>query len=222
LITSIRGAATADVDLWRAELDLDELQLSAFSLTLSADEIDRSRRFHRSVDRQRFVARRGWLRRILSDYLSVPPEVWRFAYDGNGKPRLAGAANQQLKFNMSHSGGLAVYAVCRDREVGIDVERVSEDVDVEALARRFFSKTEQDALTALPAALQLRAFYERWTRKEAYLKAVGVGLSGLERVDADAASWSLHSIDAPPGFAAALAVACAAGVSAAAGVKLRA
>lgn len=210
---TILGAATTDVDLWRAELDLDQLQLSAFSSTLSADEIDRSRRFHRSVDGRRFVARRGWLRRILGDYLGVHPDVLQFVYDVNGKPRLAAAAHRRLNFSMSHSGGLAVYAVCRDRDVGVDVERISQDVDVEAVARRYFSKTEQDALTALPTTLQLHAFYECWTRKEAYLKALGVGLSGLERFDADAPNWSLHSIDAGSGYAAAVAVGCVAEVT---------
>jgi 4'-phosphopantetheinyl transferase len=199
--------ATVDVDLWRAGLDVDQLQLSAFRSTLSADEIDRSRRFHRNVDRQRFVARRGWLRCLLGHYLGVHPEVLRFAYDANGKPRLAGAADPRLRFNMSHSGGLAVYAVCTDREVGVDVERVSEDVDIEALPQRVFSATEEETLAALPADLRVRAFFECWTRKEAYLKAIGVGLSGLERSDYNAADWSLHSIDAGSGYAAAVAVA---------------
>jgi 4'-phosphopantetheinyl transferase len=219
--TSNLGAATVGVDLWRAQLDLDQLQLSAFSSTLSADEIDRSRRFHRNVDRQRFVARRGWLRRILGDYLGVHPEVLRFARDANGKPRLAGAASQRLRFNMSHSGGLALYAVCTDREVGVDIERVSEDVDIDALAQRVFSKTEQETLAALPADRRVRAFFECWTRKEAHLKAIGVGLSGLEPYDDDdAANWSLHSVDAGSGYAAALAVAGVADVPATAKLLL--
>jgi 4'-phosphopantetheinyl transferase len=210
------AAAAVDVDLWRAELDLDPAQLSAFSSTLSPDEAERSRRFHRDNDRDRFVAGRGWLRRILGDRLGVDPAVLRFAYDTNGKPRLAGAANQWLRFNMSHSEALALYAVCTGREVGVDVERVSVDVDVEALAHRFFSAVERAELAALPVNDRRQAFFDCWTRKEAYLKATGVGLSGLARSDADPAKWSLQSVDAGPGFAAALAVAGSADIPAAA------
>jgi len=210
------AAARIGVDLWRAELDLDPAQLSAFSSTLSPDEADRSRRFHRDSDRHRFVAGRGWLRRILGNRLGVDPAVLRFAYDTNGKPRLAGAANQWLRFNMSHSEALALYAVCTEREVGVDVERVSVDVDVEALAHRFFSAVERAELAALPVNDRRQAFFDRWTRKEAYLKATGVGLSGLARSDADPANWSLQSVDAGPGFAAALAVAGSADIPAAA------
>jgi 4'-phosphopantetheinyl transferase len=216
-------AAAIDIDLWRAELDLDPTQLSAFISTLSPDEADRSRRFHRDSDRDRFVAGRGWLRCILGDYLSLDPSVLRFAYDSNGKPRLAGAANQLLRFNMSHSDGIALYAVCTRCEVGVDVERVSSDVDVEALAQRFFSAAERVELAALSADDRRQAFFDCWTRKEAYLKAVGIGLgtptqdfsvtvrsgsAGELTVSADRATrrWSLYAIDAGAGYAAAVAV----------------
>lgn len=217
------AAAAIDVDLWRAELDLDPAQLSAFSSTLSPDEADRSRRFHRDSDRHRFVAGRGWLRRILGDCLGVDPAVLRFAYDINGKPRLAGADHQWLRFNMSNSDALALYAVCTEREVGVDVERVSVDVDVEALAQRFFSAAERAELAALPANDRRQAFFDCWTRKEAYLKAVGIGL-GIPTQDfsvsvrsggpveltvpAEGAvrRWSLYAVDAGTGYAAAVAV----------------
>jgi 4'-phosphopantetheinyl transferase len=217
------AAAAIDVDLWRAELDLDPAQLSAFTSTLSPDEADRSRRFHRDSDRHRFVAGRGWLRRILGSCLERDPAMLRFAYGISGKPRLVGAANQLLRFNMSHSGGVAVYAVCQAREVGVDVERVSADVDIEALAQRFFSAAERVELAALAAHDRRRAFFDCWTRKEAYLKAAGTGLgtptqdfsvtvrsgSPVElTVPADGGDhrWSLYAIDAGTGYSAAVAV----------------
>lgn len=204
-----------EVHVWQTELDLGHHELGDLDAYLSTEERDRADRYRHERDRVRYIAARGWLRYLLGSYVGGNPRALVFVQDEHGKPRLGGVIGEWLRFNVSHSEGTAVYAVSRGREVGVDVERVRGDVPVEVV-RRFFSETEQDALAALPAGLQLRGFFECWTRKEAYLKALGVGLSGLARSDADAANWSLHSVDAGPGFAAALAVAGSADVPAAA------
>jgi 4'-phosphopantetheinyl transferase len=200
-----------EVHIWQTELDLGRHELGDLYAYLSTEERGRADRYRHDRDRVRCIAARGWLRYLLGSYVGGNPRALVFVQDENGKPRLGGVTGDWLRFNVSHSEGTAVYAVACGREVGVDVERVRDDVPVEVV-RRFFSETEQDALAALPAGLQLRGFFECWTRKEAYLKALGVGLSGLARSDADAANWSLHSVDAGPGFAAALAVAGSADV----------
>jgi 4'-phosphopantetheinyl transferase len=202
-------------------------------LTLSEDERARSARFHFERDRVRFVVARGALRNILGHYLNVPPGSLRFGYGAHGKPSLlpefvmgsSGLAAGKLEFNVSHSHTLALVAVAQGRALGVDIERLRADASERQLAERFFSAQEVSALCALPDAQQPRAFFDCWTRKEAYIKARGEGLSfplaefdvslqpGMPatllcvRGDAlEAGRWSLRTLDVGPGYAAALAV----------------
>jgi 4'-phosphopantetheinyl transferase len=214
-----------EVHVWRASLDAFP-EAGALAAGLSADEQQRAGRFRVPQVRSRFIAARSILRNILGRYLECAPSLLRFHYREHGKPFLApNSFRDDLRFNLSHSHGLALYAVSRAREVGIDLERIRSDREHQRLAERFFSPREAAALRDLAPEDRIDAFFQCWTRKEAYLKARGEGLAiplasfsvslapgepaALVSVDGDdreAARWWLSSIDPGPGFAAALAV----------------
>ncbi len=215
-----------EVQLWRLDLESLRADEARWKEVLSPDETSRASRFHFAVDRQRFVASRAFLRTILGGYLTTDAKDLTFAYSKRDKPHLGPAyADRGITFNLSHSGGIALYAFARRRELGIDVEQVRRDFDVEAIARRFFSAHEQKQLADLPATEKIEAFFRCWTRKEAYLKATGDGLSlPLTQFDvslaegnsdalvttrpdiAEAKRWLLREVPAGTGYIAALCV----------------
>lgn len=214
-----------EVHVWRASLNLEASRLHALLPTLADDERARAARFHFPRDRDHFIAGRGILRAILARYLKTPPADLRFRYGALGKPSLAEeCGGARHRFNVSHSYGLALYAVALDRELGVDLELV-QPRQAERIAERFFSPREVAVLRALPAEQQETAFFACWTRKEAYIKAKGDGLYlGLDQFDVslspnepaallrtagdptEAARWSLAALDVAPGYAAALCV----------------
>ncbi len=191
---------------------------------LSAEESERAARFRLAADADRFAAGRGALRVVLGRWLGLAPEAVRFGSLPNGKPVLAGHAEPQ--FNLSHSGEWVLIAVARGRRVGVDVERERDDTDSGEIARRYFSANEADTFNRLPPEAQPEAFFRCWTRKEAYIKARGDGLSfPLDQFDVafapgesaalvanrvqpeEVGRWSLFDLSAAmPGYAAALAV----------------
>ena len=208
------------VHVWRISLDLGATGAARFAPTLSPDERRRAARFHFARDRDRFTVARGVLRTLLGGYLGIAPAELAFAYGDHGKPELVGGP---LRFNVSHSAGVALCAVTRVREVGVDVEAHRGDFATEEIADRFFSSAERTALRALPARRRCEAFFACWTRKEAYIKARGLGLSlALDAFDvslvpgepatllatrddpAQKDRWSLRALDPGPGFAGAL------------------
>ena len=165
-----------EVHVWRASLAQTEVE--RFQELLSTDERERADRFRFSRDRDNFIVARATLRKILGQYLRVPPAQLRFSYNSFGKPELhPSTGDSALLFNLAHAGQLALYAITSGREVGIDVECVREDVDCGEIATHFFSRREVAALRALPSEAQTQAFFNCWTRKEAYIKARGAGLS---------------------------------------------
>jgi 4'-phosphopantetheinyl transferase len=167
-----------EIHLWRAFLDLDESYLEALRQTLSGDEIERANRFHFQRDREHYIAGRGLLRVVLARYLETDAAQIRFCQKTHGKPALARECfEQSLCFNVSHSHGLALFAVARDRHIGIDVEHVRPRLADEHIIEQFFSQREIAALRSLPSHMQTEAFFSCWTRKEAYLKARGIGLA---------------------------------------------
>jgi 4'-phosphopantetheinyl transferase len=168
-----------EVHIWRARLDAGGGGLGHLYELLSADERRRAERFHFRRDREHFVTARGALRRLLGAYLSAEPARLRFNYNPFGKPSLAGAEGDEnaLRFNLSHSGGVALYAFAWGREVGVDVEHMRQDVAELVVADSFLSGAEISILSPLPADLQAAAFFNCWTRKEAFIKAVGEGFS---------------------------------------------
>lgn len=171
-----------DVHLWFAQLPLPVAQIYPLFSTLSTDEQARAEKFRFERDRHRFIAGRGMLRAILSRYLEISPEQITFSYQLHGKPILQSRHQSSLRFNVSHSHECAIYIVADQREVGVDVE-YQRTVDVEGLAKRFFSAYEYRTLRTIPAEQQLRTFFHLWTCKEAYLKATGDGLVGLSHVE---------------------------------------
>jgi 4'-phosphopantetheinyl transferase len=215
-----------EVQLWRVDLEAIGPDESRWQRVLSSDELTRASRFHFARDRQRYAASRALLRMILAAYLEVSPSDLSFSYSQKEKPSLSAAhAGGGITFNISHSGGIALLAFIRRREIGVDVEQLRSDFDVEAIARRFFSAHEQEELFALPAEERANGFFRCWTRKEAYIKATGDGLSlpltqfdvslkkGAEnallvtRPDrSEAERWRLLEVPAGPGFVAALCV----------------
>lgn len=212
--------------MWRIRLEQPAEAQQRFLHTLNAEERARASRFHFEKHRRQFVVGRGALRTLLARYLETTPEAVRFSYGPYGKPVLDGEhRNSPLHFNASHSGELALYAFVQDYDVGIDVEYLNRDFASEEIAQRFFSAYEVRMLNALPATEKAAAFFRCWTRKEAYIKAIGSGLShpldtfdvtlapnepaALLRVQRDPESvrrWSMFDLDAGHGYAAALAV----------------
>jgi 4'-phosphopantetheinyl transferase len=187
--------------------------LSSLREALSSDELQRAAAFRFEKHKSDYIAARGLLRTILGKYIGRPAEALEFRYGPQGKPYLRDVENCKLQFNLSHSENCAVYAVTLDREVGIDVERIRELPDMDSIARRFFSQAEVADLQAVSSELRAESFYNCWTRKEAYIKAVGSGLSlPLDRFrvsllpgqaaalldlqdGADSASgWSMHEL----------------------------
>jgi 4'-phosphopantetheinyl transferase len=198
-----------DVHLWRLRLDQPPAAIAALVATLSDDERERADRAATDTARSHFVVARGALRTLLARYLRVDPRAPRFAYADRGKPSLA---DEALRFNVAHSHGLALIAVSRDRELGVDLERVRALPAADAIAQRFFSPSERGRLASLPAPRRRHAFLSLWTRKEAYLKATGGGLGwgrALADVDVDAGlpGWSILELTPARGFRAALVVA---------------
>ncbi len=152
---------------------------------MSEEERSRAQRFRFPLHRHRFVAGRGILRDILARYLRREPTYLEFRYGSHGKPALAGEGAGGIRFNVSHSAAMALFAFARGREVGVDLEQIRPMPDAEAIACRFFSAREKAALAAVPAELREEAFFACWTRKEAFIKAAGKGLSmSLDSFDA--------------------------------------
>lgn len=213
---------TGTVHVWRISLDQPDDRLDRFRRTLDPDELNRASRFHFENHRQHFIVARGFLRSVVARYLETQPEALRFSYGAYGKPELA--SEHMLRFNLSHSHEVALLAVALDAEVGVDVEHVRADFASEEIARRFFSRAEVEVFNALPKEEQVAAFFRCWTRKEAYIKAIGKGLSQaldafdvtlapgaapalLRAEDDDASRWLLTDLNAGDGYAAALAIA---------------
>jgi 4'-phosphopantetheinyl transferase len=172
-----------EVHIFHATLDLPAYKQQHLAETLSPDERNRADRFKSDFARHRFISSRGILREILGWLLRTPPRDISFCYGFRGKPGLRGLAQDWcLDFNVSHSGPLAVYAVSRNSEVGIDVERVRPVKRARHLVANFFSPDENARWSTLPTDQKSEYFIKCWTRKEAYLKAMGIGISGLRNL----------------------------------------
>jgi len=183
--------ADHEVHVWRAGLELPSSQVQRLRGILTDDELDRADRFSFEIDRQRFIAARGTLRSILSRYIGIYPSHLHFYYNQYGKPFLAPEfSSYLLNFNLAHSGNMTLYAITRNMEIGVDIERVRSDFEYEEIAKRFFSVNEVAILHAIPTEKKLEAFYNCWTRKEAYIKAHGKGLTlPLDSFEVSFAPW---------------------------------
>lgn len=215
-----------EVHLWVAPLDVTPEKSAHFRSLLSCDEQERAGRFHKTKDARRYEAARGSLRSLLGAYLANEPDRLRFAYDAFGKPHLAGELPlTSVNFSISHSNDWGLFGFVRGHKIGVDLERISTDIDIESLARRYFSPAECQKLWSLPADQRRRAFYCGWTRKEAYLKGRGEGLSyELNQVEVSLAAdepavvlgatddpnvsrkWTVQHLSPAPGYVGAAAV----------------
>lgn len=215
-----------EVHVWRVRLEQPEYVLEKFRRTLNPEEMQRASRFHFERHRREFVASHGFLREVLSRYLHTKPESLRFAVGAYGKPALDGEhENSRLRFNMSHSHGVALLGVTLDQQLGVDVEYIRADFASADIACHYFSKAEVETFKSLAKEEQVAAFFRCWTRKEAFIKATGFGLSqGLDgfdvtlapdvpaavlRVDGDeeaAARWTMRGLDVGREHAGAVAV----------------
>jgi 4'-phosphopantetheinyl transferase len=165
------------VHVWRARVPPDAGS-KRFQRVLTSDELAQAGRFRVASAHDQFVFRRATLRMLLSGCLDVDPNAIRFTQGPKGKPGISGPVNpSDLRFNLSHSRELVVIALARGRELGVDVERIRPEVETSDISRHFFSPREVAALEELPATLRTEAFYACWTRKEAFIKATGEGLS---------------------------------------------
>lgn len=162
-----------EIHVWHLSLGMPDLALTQAQATLARDELARAERLRAPHDRRRFIAAHGALRAILAGYYAREPSVLRFASGPRGKPYLLDEPS--LCFNLSHSGDLALIAIAREREVGIDVEQIRPERASMAIAERFFSPYESGILHALADDERIAAFFRCWTRKESYIKARGDG-----------------------------------------------
>ncbi len=166
-----------EMHVWRVPLTAQPAEIARFTMTLDAGERARALRFRMRRDRDRFVVSHAALRAIVGDYLGCDPADVRFEVGPSGKPVLADPGTD-LRFNLSHSDTLALVAVARGREVGVDVERVRDDLAESRIAEMFFAPSDVAALDALPAVERTAAFFHLWSSTEAFVKARGSGLAG--------------------------------------------
>jgi 4'-phosphopantetheinyl transferase len=218
-----RSLADGEVQVWSIPLAVDPERRRRLAGLLATDETARAERFRFDVHRHRYIAGRGALREVLGAYLERPPQNLRFAYGPRGKPWLP--EHRALHFNLSHSEDQALLGVTTVAELGVDIERIRPLSDLEAVARRFFAEGEVERLFALPPAQWPDAFFRCWTRKEAYLKAVGEGLAiPLDRFEVTLTAhepvrflafrdpaervedWSLYHLEPVAGYMAAVAL----------------
>ncbi len=215
-----------EVHVWQASLNASSSLIRRLQQFLTKEEVARASSFVFERDRHHFIVARGVLRAILSRYLHEGPGYLRFHTNAYGKPSLSRPRIEpQLNFNLAHSHELALYVFTYAREVGIDIEHIRADFDFEELAKHSFSRYEQSILRALPEAAKQQAFFRCWTRKEAYIKAKGKGLSiPLDHFDVslkpgeppalissledpqETLRWSFIDLDPCPGYASTLVV----------------
>lgn len=215
--TCIRDLAVDQVHLWRIPLVEGDQVASDLFPYLSMDERHRAQQFRHQLDRNRYVVSRGALRQILAQYLQRSPEGLQFTYGPHGKPELAGVDQTRVRFNVSHAADWAICAISCDRTVGVDLECLRPLRRLDSLVNRCLSPQEQQAFRH--AAHPPAEFLRYWTGKEAYLKAVGKGLTqSMQSVEivfspqprilcADAFCWSLHLFSPEPNYTGALVVA---------------
>ena len=216
-----------EIHVWRVSLDQTESCLQSLQQTLSADERTKADGFRFPKDRSQFIVSRGALRAILSRYLNISSHILRFDYNPYGKPSLiVTQGGNTLRFNLSHSRGMALIAITKNRDIGVDIEGINPNFSCLEIAEKFFSPLENAVLRSLPEHLQATAFFTCWTRKEAYIKAVGKGLSiplnqfdvslapgepaallNVEENPEEASKWSLIELFPSSDMVAAVAVA---------------
>lgn len=175
------------VHIWRANLDLPESKVVYLATFLSTEELYRANKFRFPEHKRRFMVARAILRQLLGNYLDTSPESVQFNYGDRGKPKiLESNTPSSLQFNISHSQEYALFGFTTGNLIGVDLEYFRKMPDAAKIAQRFFSPKEFDLIKNLTPEQQSRAFLKLWTAKEAYLKAIGTGLTGsLANIEID-------------------------------------
>jgi len=178
-VTSSLALAPGEIHVWSVRLDPPPDRVEALGRCLSSDEWERANRFRFEKHRRQYVVGRGALRTLLAAYLGTRPELVKFTYGKRGKPFLdpSGTSEGDLQFNLSNSDEMALVGFVRGPEIGVDIEYLKPMPDCEQISERFFSESERKVLRGIPGRAKEEAFFNCWTRKEAYLKAVGEGLA---------------------------------------------
>lgn len=212
-----------EVHIWCSSVQLSSTHIESLANLLSSDEVIRMQRFHFADDQRRFIISRGLLRKLLGHYLGIDPKRIRFDHNKYGKPNLSRELN--VNFNLSHSGEVVLHAIGYEKRIGIDVELIREDIPYDKITDYSFSESEKKSLSGLSDEKKIGAFFNCWTRKEAYIKAIGLGLSyPMSTFDVSVAPgaitklignrlfpyevdrWKLIDIEVSPEYAATLAV----------------
>jgi len=199
----MRDIQSYEVHVWITRTDLPSADIESLYQTLDSQEQTQAQRFKFPEHRSRYVASHGILRSILARYLEIEPSRVEFSHNDHGKPFLSCA--QQLSFNMSHTETLVAVAVVENREIGIDLEQIQPMTEMDDISERHFTAAECETLHSTPVDSRLPLFYAFWARKEALLKAAGVGLSE-SLTDQDASSYWISDITVPAGYAGAVAL----------------
>lgn len=166
---------TGEVHLWQVDLLEPPRPLRYYMAIISEEEAARAARFYFEKDRHQFIVGRAVLRELLGRYLSLDPASIDFKFSDFGKPAFPNPAG--IQFNISHSGGMALMGFTQTAEIGVDLEKIKPDLEIEQIASRFFAIKEKAALLQQPVHRQAASFYQCWTSKEAFIKAHGQGLS---------------------------------------------
>ena len=212
------------VHIWRANLNPSPEEVTHLSALLAADETVRANKYRFPEHRRRFIVARGILRQLLGNYLDISPKSLKFEYSDRGKPHFGLNTGKAMQFNISHSEEYALFGFTYDRLIGVDIEYLREMPDAVKIAKRFFSPQEYELICNLDAKQQRQAFFKLWTAKEAYLKAIGTGLSGLASINinldpscdriylssndnsASVDNWSIYSCIPTPNYVGTIAI----------------
>jgi 4'-phosphopantetheinyl transferase len=217
---------SGQVHVWRIRLDLNNPDQTKFLSILSKNEVEKAEKFHFEADRIRYLVIRGALRVLLGKYGGEDPGSLEIAYSHSGKPYLSNKGNiKNILFNTSHAGEIGLIAVAVDRQVGVDLELIRQDKSIKSISKRFFTPEETAQLLALPELLQQEGFFTCWTRKEAFVKASGEGLSiplnqfqvsfypndtprllSVRKETGEAGRWSMFHLDPGTNYVGALVV----------------
>lgn len=202
------------IHIHSTKLSVDSATLQFYRSLLNKEETVRAERFVTPTLREHYIVAHGFLRQVLSKYLIIDPQSIEFIVNDHDKPSLPSCCS--LQFNLSHSGDYAMVAIIQKHPIGVDIEKIRQDQNLE-IAERFFSITEVKALLALPKNIQVDAFFQLWSRKEAIIKALGKGLAHSlasftvtarpceEKIQFDDITWYLYPVEFQAGYAAAVA-----------------
>jgi len=221
-VVAQRALQADEVDIWQSPNDLEPGDYGRLPHLLSADEVERAAAFRFERHRKQYIIGRSLLRILLAGYLQIDPLAVRFQYSVKGKPELVPSDREShIQFNLAHSGGIILLGFTARRKIGIDVEEIRADVEIDEISQRFFSPFERPWLASLPLPQRYEAFFRCWTRKEALLKGTGEGLSvSLDSLNvfsdpeedscwletSNGHVWLVQDVESSSGYAAAVAV----------------